>query len=42
MLAALNTKGQTIIKAKKSRNHSEFFLNILNYQLKYLKKKIMI
>ena len=26
MLAALNTKGKTIIKAKKSRNHTELFL----------------
>ena len=27
MLAALNTNGETIIKAKKSRNHSELLLN---------------
>ncbi len=33
MLAALNTKGETIIKAKKSRNHSELLF-------KYLKIKI--
>ena len=32
MLAALNTKGETIIKAKKSRNHTELF--------KYLKLPI--
>ena len=28
MLAALNTKGETIIKAKKSRNHTELLFNI--------------
>ena len=39
MLAALNTKGTTIIKAKKSRVIIlNYYLNILNYQLK-LKKK---
>ena len=30
MLASLNTKGTTIIKAKKSRNHSELFFKHLN------------
>ena len=30
MLAALNTKGNTIIKAKKSRNHSELLFKYLN------------
>ena len=39
MLAALNTKGQTIIKAKKSRNHSEMFFKHLNIPIKISKKK---
>ena len=34
MLAALNTKGTSIIKAKKSRNHAKFYLSILDYLLK--------
>ncbi len=38
MLAALNTKGQTIIKAKKSRNHSELFFKHLSIPIKISKK----
>jgi 3-phosphoshikimate 1-carboxyvinyltransferase len=38
MLAALNTRGQTIIKAKKSRNHSELFFKHLNVPIKITKK----
>ncbi len=38
MLAALNTRGQTIIKAKKSRNHSELFFKHLNIPIKISKK----
>ncbi len=34
MLAALNTKGETIIKAKKSRNHSELIFKHLNLRIK--------
>ena len=34
MLAALNTKGQTIIKAKKSRNHSELLFKYLKISIK--------
>ena len=34
MLAALNTRGQTIIKAKKSRNHSELLFKYLNLPIK--------
>ncbi len=39
MLAALNTKGQTTIKAKKSRNHSELLFKHLNLPIKIKKKK---
>ena len=39
MLAALNTKGQTIIKAKKSRNHSELLFKYLKLPIKIFKKK---
>ncbi len=39
MLAALNTKGQTIIKAKKSRNHSELLFKHLKIPIKIIKKK---
>ena len=39
MLAALNTKGETIIKAKKSRNHSELLFKYLKLPIKILKKK---
>ena len=39
MLAALNTKGTTIIKAKKSRNHTELFFKYLNIPMKITRKK---
>lgn len=39
MLAALNTKGQTIIKAKKSRNHTELLFKYLKLPIKVSKKK---
>ena len=39
MLAALNTKGETIIKAKKSRNHSELLFRHLKLPIKIQKKK---
>jgi 3-phosphoshikimate 1-carboxyvinyltransferase len=39
MLAALNTKGKTIIKAKKSRDHSELLFKYLDLPIKILKKK---
>tara|TARA_Y100000992_G_scaffold296410_1_gene258583 strand:- start:278 stop:1603 length:1326 start_codon:yes stop_codon:yes gene_type:complete len=39
MLAALNTDGQTIIKAKKSRNHSELLFRYLKLPIKVSKKK---
>ena len=39
MLAALNTKGTTIIKAKKSRNHTELFFKYLKIPMKINKKK---
>jgi len=39
MLAALNTKGETIIKAKKSRDHSELLFKYLRLPIKVLKKK---
>ena len=42
MLAALNTKGQTIIKAKKSRNHSELIFKHLRLPIKVIEKKILI
>ena len=42
MLAALNTKGKTIIKAKKSRNHTELLYKYLKLPIKISKKKIMI
>ncbi|MDC1032761.1 3-phosphoshikimate 1-carboxyvinyltransferase [Candidatus Pelagibacter sp.] len=38
MLAALNTKGQTIIKAKKSRDHSELLFKYLKLPIKVTKK----
>ncbi len=38
MLAALNTEGQTIIKAKKSRNHSELLFKHLKIPIKIIKK----
>ena len=39
MLAALNTSGETIIKAKKSRNHSELLFKYLKLPIKVKKKK---
>lgn len=39
MFAALNTKGQTIIKAKKSRDHSELLFKYLKLPIKIKKKK---
>jgi len=39
MLAALNTSGETIIKAKKSRNHSELLFKHLRLPIKVQKKK---
>ena len=39
MLAALNTSGETIIKAKKSRNHSELLFKYLKLPIKVIKKK---
>ena len=39
MLAALNTKGETIIKAKKSRDHSELLFKYLRLPIKIFKKK---
>ena len=42
MLAALNTLGQTVIKAKKSRDHTELLFKYLNLPIKVIKKKILI
>ena len=39
MLAALNTSGETIIKSKKSRNHSELLFKHWKLPIKVLKKK---
>ena len=39
MLAALNTSGETIIKAKKSRNHSELLFKYLKLPIKVKRKK---
>ncbi len=39
MLAAINTPGKTIIKAKKSRDHSEILFKYLNLQIKIKKNK---
>ena len=39
MLASLNTKGTTIIKAKKSRNHTELLFRYLKLPIKVIKKK---
>ena len=39
MLAALNTGGSTIIKAKKSRNHTELLFKYLKLPLKIIKGK---
>ena len=38
MLAALNTEGQTIIKAKKSRDHTEILFKDLGIPIKITKK----
>ena len=38
MLAALNTKGETIIKAKRSRNHSELLFKHLKLPIKIQRK----
>ena len=39
MFAALNTQGETIIKAKKSRDHSERLFKYLKLPIKVTKKK---
>ena len=39
MLAALNTKGKTVIKAKKSRNHTEILFKQLKIPIKIKKNK---
>ena len=39
MLAALNTNGTTVIKAKKSRDHTEILLNYLGLPIKTVRKK---
>ena len=39
MLAALNANGETIIKAKKSRNHTELLFKHINIINKTKKKK---
>ena len=39
MLAALNTKGRTLIKAKKSRNHTELLYKYLKIPIKVKKTK---
>ena len=39
IFAGLNTPGKTIIKAKKSRDHTELFLRYLNIPLKIFKAK---
>ncbi len=39
MLASLNTKGTTIIKAKKSRNHTELLFKYLKLPIKVIEKK---
>ena len=38
IFAALNTPGKTIIRAKKSRNHTELFLKYLNLPIKIIEK----
>ena len=40
MLAALNTNGQTIIKAKKSKDHSELLFRYLKLPIKIKKKRL--
>ena len=39
MLAALNTKGTTFIKARKSRDHSELLYKSLGLKIQVIKKK---
>ena len=39
MLAALNTRGTTVIKAKKSRNHTELLFRNLGVPINIIKKK---
>ena len=39
MMAAINTEGETIIKAKKSRNHSELLFKYLGLPIKIFQKK---
>ena len=39
MLASLNTEGTTIIKAKKSRNHTELLFKYLKLPIKVIKRK---
>ena len=39
MLASLNTEGTTIIKAKKSRNHTELLFKYLKLPIKVIEKK---
>ena len=39
LFAGLNTPGKTIVKAKKSRDHTELFLKYLKLPIKIIKKK---
>ena len=39
MFAALNTQGETVIKAKKSRDHSELLFKYLKLPIKVIKRK---
>ena len=39
MMAAINTRGETVIKAKKSRNHSELLFKHLGLPIKIFQKK---
>ena len=41
-VAALNTNGKTLIKAKKSRDHTELLFKYLKLPIKLKKKKILI
>ena len=42
MFAALNTFGETVIKAKKSRDHSELLFKYLRLPIKIIKKITLI
>ena len=42
MLAALNTRGTTTIKAKRSRDHTELLFKFLKTKIRVNKKRIMI